>query len=162
MVSKEKLIRTIIEGRRECYVKKSPSYNPYTKSELYDWEFRLETDDFIFTDSYRGVNPYSGVEYVYKKGISVPVWSCDYVGYVNHDSDVPPGEVYGFLKEARGTHLNACDNNLFTNYVYENGLFRYETIFQGDIHSLLQIENSYFRNQPVAQQITAGRLKLPG
>lgn len=54
MVSKEKLIRTIIEGRRECYVKKSPSYNPYTKSELYDWEFRLETDDFIFTDSYRG------------------------------------------------------------------------------------------------------------
>ena len=55
MVSKEKLIRTIIEGRRECYVKKSPSYNPYTKSELYDWEFRLETDDFIFTDSYRGL-----------------------------------------------------------------------------------------------------------
>jgi hypothetical protein len=53
---------TLITGRMECYIKKSPSYNPYTKSDLYDWTFKLETDDLIFTDSYRGFNPYSGVE----------------------------------------------------------------------------------------------------
>lgn len=158
MVPKEKIIKALIEGRRECYVKKSPSYNPYKKSILYDWEFKLEIDDLIFTDSYRGFNPYSGVEYVYERGNEVPVWSCDYIGYVNKDIDISPGEIYKFLKEARGNHLNTCNGNLFTNHIYENGTHKYETFFQGDMHSLLQTENFYYKNMLVAQQITAGRL----
>jgi len=159
LITKEKLIKAIIEGRRECYVKKSPTYNPYKKSILYDWEFKLEIDDLIFTDSYRGFNPYSGVEYVYEKGNSLPVWSCDYVGYVSQNSDVSSEGIYKFLKEARGNHLNTCGNNLFSNYTYVKGDFKYETYFQGDVHSLLQVENFYYKNSLVAQQITAGRLK---
>ena len=159
MVSKEKLIKTLIKGRYECYVKKSPSYNPYTKSILYDWDFKLEIDDLIFTDSYRGFNPYSGVEYVYEKDKSIPVWSCDYVGYVNQGNNISSDEIYKFLKEARGSHLHTCNNNLFSNYTYENGTFKYETLFQGDVISLMQVENIYYRNLLVAQQITAGRLK---
>ena len=84
-------MEVLIKGRRECYVKKSPEYNPYARSVLYDWEFRLEMDDLTF----------------------------------------------------------------------ENGHFRYETFFQGDIHSLLQVENFYYENLLVAQQITAGRLRYP-
>lgn len=159
MISKEKIIKTIIKGRDECYVKKTPSYNPYTKSILYDWDFKLEIDDLIFTDSYRGINPYSGVEYVYEKASSIPVWYSDYVGYVNQDNNVSSEEIYRFLKEARGNHLHTCKNNLFSNYAYENEAFKYETLFQGDISSLLQMENFYYKNMLVAQQITAGRLK---
>ena len=159
MISKEKLMKILIEGRRESYVKKSPVYNPYTKSVLFDWEFELETDDLIFTDSYRGFNPYSGVEYVYEKGSEVPAWSCDYVGYVNQDCGVSSGEIYSFLKEARGNHLDTCGGDLFSNHSYEYGDFKYETVFQGDVHSLLQVENIFYKNLLAAQQISAGRSK---
>lgn len=159
MVSKEKLIKTLIKGRYECYVKKSPLYNPYTKSILYDWDFKLEIDDLLFTDSYRGFNPYSGVEYVYEKDNNTPVWSCDYVGYVNQDNNVSSEEIYKFLKEARGNHLKNCKENLFSEHAYKNGMFKYETYFKGNLSSLLQIENFYYENLIVAQQITAGRLK---
>ena len=112
-----------------------------------------------FTDSYRGFNPYSGVEYVYEKNNNIPVWSCDYVGYANQNSDVASAEIYKFLKEARGNHLTNCGDNLFSNFTFENGLFKYVTSFQGDINALLQTENIYNNSLLVAQQITAGRLK---
>ena len=159
MISKEILIKTIIKGRYECYVRKNSAYNPYRKSEIYDWEFKLETDGLVFTDSYRGFNPYSGVEYIYEKGYSIPVWSCDYVGYVKQNADVSAEEIYKFLKESRGDHLKNCGYNLFSNHRYENGMFKYETVFQGDANSLLQIEDFYYNNLLAAQQITAGRLK---
>lgn len=159
MISKEKLINVLIKGRYECYVRKNSLYNPYTKSDVYDWDFKLEIDDLIFTDSYRGFNPYSGVEYVYEENNNIPVWSCDYVGYVNKDAKVSSEGIYKFLKEARGKHLNNCQGNLFENYTYDNEMFKYETIFQGDVNSILQIENFYYKSMLVAQQITAGRLK---
>lgn len=159
MISKEKLIKALIKGRYECYIRKSTSYNPYKKSVVYDWDFKLEVDDLVFTDSYRGFNPYSGVEYVYEKDNNIPVWSCDYVGYVNQDINVSSEEIYKFLKEARENHLKNCEDNIFSNYTYENGLLKYETFFQGDINSLLQIENFYNKTFLVAQQMTAGRLK---
>ena len=158
MISEKKLIKALIKGRYECYVKKNSSYNPYTKSKLYDWEFKLKIDDMTFADSYRGFNPYSGVEYVYEKDNNIPVWSCDYVGYVNQASKISSEEVYKFLKEARGNHLMNCQGNLFSNYTYENEMYKYEALFQGDINSILQIENFYFKSLLVAQQITAGRL----
>ena len=98
----------------------------------------------MFTDSYRGVNPYSGVEYVYEKGNNVPAWSSDYVGYVSQNNDISSEEVYKFLKEARGSHLKNCDYNLFSNYNYNNGKLKYETSFKGEVNSLLQIENFYY------------------
>jgi hypothetical protein len=159
MISEDKLIKTLINGRYECYVRKNSSYNPYTKSDIYDWSFKLETDDLIFTDSYRGFNPYSGVEYVYEKDNSIPVWSCDYVGYVNQNTNISVEEIYKFLKEARGNHIKNCKDNLFSNYKYENSKFKYETLFQGDIYALLQIEEFYYEGLLAAQQITAGRLK---
>lgn len=159
MISEEKLIKALIKSRYECYVKKNSSYNPYTKSKLYDWEFKLKIDDMTFTDSYRGFNPYSGVEYVYEKDNNIPVWSCDYVGYVNQDAKVSSDEIYKFLKEARGNHLMNCKGNLFSNYTYEDEMFRYKALFQGDINSILQIENFYFKSLLVAQQITAGRYR---
>lgn len=158
MISEAKLVKALIKGRYECYVKKSPKYNPYVKSELYDWDFKMEIDDLIFTDSYRGFNPYSGIEYVYEKENNIPVWSCDYVGYVNQDAIVSSEEIYKFLKEARGNHLLNCLDNLFSDYIYENEKLKYETFFQGDVNSLLQIENLYCMNLLVAQQMTAGRI----
>jgi hypothetical protein len=64
MISLDKLMRILIKGRYECYIKKSADYNPYVKSDLYDWEFKLPINGFVFIDAYRGFNPYSGVEYV--------------------------------------------------------------------------------------------------
>lgn len=45
LISEGKLIKALIKGRYECYVRKNASYNPYTKSEVYDWDFKLEIDD---------------------------------------------------------------------------------------------------------------------
>ena len=81
------------------------------------------------------------------------------MGYVNQDTNVSSEEIYKFLKEARGNHLKNCKDNLFSNYTYGNDLFNYKTLFQGDVNSLLQIENFYYKNLLVAQQMTAGRLK---
>ncbi|HBR01011.1 MAG TPA: hypothetical protein DD738_00165 [Ruminiclostridium sp.] len=107
MVSVDELMRMLIKGRLECYVKKSSTYNPYTKSVLYDWGFKLQIGDLLFTDSYRGFNPYSGVEYIYENNNNIPIWTCDYVGYVN--SCVSGEEVYRLLKEARKNYLKNCN-----------------------------------------------------
>lgn len=158
LLTKEKLIQILIKGRSDCYINKSSEYNPYTKSFLYDWEFKTQIDDFIFTDSYRGFNPYSGVEYVYEKNNNFPIWSCDYVGYVKENTIISINEVYSFLKEARASHLKGHNGDLFSNYSYEKGLFKYGTYFEGNINSLLQIEDFYYKNILVAQQVTAGRI----
>lgn len=150
-------MQIIIKGRNDCYIKKSSEYNPYTKSVLYDWEFKTQIDDFIFTDSYRGFNPYSGVEYVYNKHNNFPIWSCDYVGYVKQNTSVSAHEIYSFLKEARASHLKSCNGDLFSNHLYKNNMFKYETSFEGDVSSLLQIEDFYYNNLLIAQQITSGR-----
>ncbi len=160
MISQDKLMEILIKGRYECYIKKSPAYNPYKKSLLYDWEFALELDGFIFTDAYRGFNPYSGVEYVYPTGDSIPIWSCDYIGYVVPGAEISTEKIYEFLKEARGAHLLNCNGNLFSDYKFESELFRYETHFQGDVSDLLQMENFYYGDKMGAQQMTAGRLKI--
>lgn len=159
MIPEEKLISALIKGRYECYVRKNSSYNPYTKSVLYDWDFKLQLEDLTFTDSYRGFNPYSGVEYIYEKDSSLPAWSCDYVGYVSNDINISAEEIYKFLKESRGNHLKNCGENLFSRFKYEQGLFLYKTYFQGDITFLLQIENFYYEGMLAAQQISSGRLK---
>lgn len=159
MITKEKLMSLLVRGRQKCYIKKSSDYNPYKKSVLYDWEFAIEIDGFIFTDAYRGFNPYSGVEYVYSAGNSTPIWSCDYIGYVVPGAEISAERVYGFLKEARGAHLLNCNGELFLDYLYENGALQYKTHFQGDIGALLQVENFYFEDSLIAQQITAGSFK---
>ena len=159
MISRDKLMQILIKGRYECYIRKSADYNPYVKSDPYDWEFKLPINGFIFSDAYRGFNPYSGVEYVYKSLDELLVWTCDYVGYVNQDAIVPADRVYEFLKEARGAHLLNCNGNLFSDYSFESELFRYETHFHGDIRGLLQKENFFFEDRLVAQQMTAGRLR---
>ena len=96
---------------------------------------------------------------MYTKRAARTAWSCDYVGYVNQDCGVSSGEIYNFLKEARGNHLDTCGGDLFSNHSYEYGDFKYETVFQGDVHSLLQVENNFYNNQLAAQQISAGRSK---
>lgn len=158
MISQEKLMEVLIKGRNEGYVRKSRDNNPYKESVLYDWEFKLEIDGYLFIDMYRGVNPYSGVEYVYACGANIPVWSCDYVGYAVQDTTISADRVYEFLKEARGAHLLNCNGNLFSGFQYENGMFQYKTDFQGDVNALLQIEKFYCGDMLVAQQLTAGRL----
>jgi hypothetical protein len=159
MLSKSDLIHTLKIGRIESYVKKTPEYNPYEKSELYDWHFEFKISDLIYTDSYRGFNPYSGVEYIYEINNQIPVWSCDYVGYVNQNDDVSTAKVYDFLKESRRNHLTDPHNDYLFGYHYKNGLFRYETSFHGESDALLQIEKFYYKEQLIAQQISAGRLK---
>lgn len=162
MINEKELMAIIITGRSNCYIKKSSVYNPYVKSNLYDWEFTLQQGDFLFTDAYRGFNPYSGVEYVYHKDLAAPLWYSDYVGYVEDLPEVHPGEVYRFLKESRGKHLEQCLGNLMTDYEYSNGIWYYENRFTGGMQSLLQVENFFYNSQLVARQLSAGRLRSGG
>ncbi|WP_019849945.1 DUF5680 domain-containing protein [Desulfitobacterium sp. PCE1] len=158
MITQDRLMQILIKGRYECYARKSTDYNPYVKSDLYDWKFTLPIDNYSFTDAYRGFNPYSGVEYIYVDQIKLPIWSCDYIGYVNLDSIMSAEAIYAFLKEARGVHLMNCQGNLFFDYEYENEFLRYKTYFQGNLAGLLQKEEFFYKNKLVAQQLSAGRL----
>ena len=159
MIPYDKLMESLITGRYECYVRKNSGYNPYHKSERYDWAFERKIGNLLFTDSYRGVNPYGGVEYLYEDGRGEPSWSCDYVGYVRRDAGIPAESVYAFLKEARGSHLKSCGGVLLSDYQYENGPFRYETVFEGGAASLLQTENICYEDRLVARQLSSGRTR---
>ncbi|WP_041736799.1 DUF5680 domain-containing protein [Caldicellulosiruptor acetigenus] len=112
------LQKVIIEGRLSCYVKKTKDFNPYIKSDVYDWEFKKEINQYIFKDSYRGFNPYAGVEIIIEKESNKVVWICDYVGYVLDTCPIDANQVYDFLKEARGKHLVECKFNLFLNFTF--------------------------------------------
>lgn len=158
LVTRVQLFDLLIRGRTECYVKKSPTNNPYAPGDIYDWHFELEQGEYLFTDSYRGFNPYSGVEYIYAKGQRDPVWACDYVGYILVDSIVSEQEIYGFLKKGRGKHLLDCSGDLSRDYTFRDGDFGYQTGFSGGPYSLLQIEEVYLHDTLVGRQIAAGYL----
>lgn len=113
----------------------------------------------MFTDSYRGFNPYSGVEYIYIKGQREPIWSCDYVGYVLANSYVLEKEIYGLLKRNRGKHLLDCGGDLLSDYSNRDGDFGYHTRFSGDLNSILQTEEIYHRGTLVGTQLSAGYLR---
>lgn len=157
---KDELISVLITGRTECYIKKSSSYTPYVPGDKYDWVFQLACGDYLFTDSYRGFNPYSGVEYIYIKDQSMPIWSCDYVGYAFLNTEVSEKEIYGFLKIGRGKHLTDCAGNLIADYSYGYGNFYYQTRFSGDLKAILQIEELYYHGTLVGIQTSAGYLKV--
>lgn len=159
MLTEAQLLDLIVRGRTECYIKKSPGFNPYTSGDIYDWHFELEQGQYIFSDSYRGLNPYSGVESIYFNGQHTPIWSCDYVGYALKNPSVTENEIYGFLKKARASHLLGCGENLMTNYSFKDGDFTYQTSFSGSFKSLLQIEEIRYCDSLVGRQVSAGYLK---
>lgn len=156
MINYETLFQLIVRGRLGSYVKGGQ----YKESKgLYRWHYEMDEGDYLFTDSYRGYNPYSGVEYIYLKEDKIPVWSCDYVGFVKKESPISEREVYDFLREARGCQLERSKGSLLLNYSYENGPLKYDTNFSGDMHSLLQFENIYYNDNFISQQISGGRCK---
>lgn len=159
VITKSQLFDLLIIGRTESYIKKSSTYNPYVTDDIYDWHFELQHGEYSFTDSYRGFNPYSGVEYIYYKGQREPIWSCDYVGYVLANAAVSEKEVYGLLKKGRGKHLLDCVGNLLADYSYGDGDFDYQTCFSGDPNAILQTEIIYYRSMLVGTQLSAGYLR---
>ena len=159
VITRFQLFDLLIIGRSECYIKKSSTYNPYVPGKIYDWDFELEHGEYLFTDSYRGFNPYSGVEYIYIKGQREPIWSCDYVGYVFANSSVSEKEIYGLLKKGRGKHLLNCGGDLSADYSYRDGDFGYQTRFSGDLNAILQTEEIYYRGKLVGTQVAAGYLR---
>lgn len=152
-------MKVLVTGRTECYVKKSSSYNPYVPGDKYDWDFELACGDYIFTDSYRGFNPYSGVEYVYTKDQKTPIWSCDYVGYALANTGISEKEIYGFLKRGRSRHLLDCAKDPLIDFSYKDGDFDYKTRFSGELKEVLQIEEIYYHGKLVGMQTSAGYLK---
>jgi len=158
-VTRTEIFDLLILGRTECYIKKSSTYNPYLPGDIYDWDFKLEHGNYLFTDSYRGFNPYSGVEYIYIKDQRNPIWSCDYVGYVLVNATVSEKEIYGFLKKGRGKHLIDCVGNLLVDYSYKDGNFNYQTGFIDNHEAIVQTEEIYYQGTLVGTQVSAGYLK---
>jgi hypothetical protein len=157
LIDKCKLIELLRHGRLQCYVKKNPTDNPYSPGKIYDWEFELSFGQYLFTDSYRGFNPYSGVEYIFEKENPIPLWSCDYVGYAYLKFDVEEKAIYGFLKKARGSHLIENSQRFFADYTMSEGDFVYVSNCSGHLTGQLQIEEISHRGDLVCRQVTSGR-----
>lgn len=159
MIDEKIIIEIIKQGRLNCYVKKSPEENPYNPGQIYNWEFEMPVGRYLYTDSYRGFNPYSGVEYI-KDNDPVPIWSCDYVGYAKATDAIPEEQIYNFLKRTRGSHLSSDIRNFFHNYSATEGDLDYLSAFSGDLKGLLQTEEIFYRGILVFRQVSAGRLTL--
>ena len=159
LLHRDELYRILIDGRQSCYVSKCQTYNPYEKSDIYDWHFEKAIDCYRFTDSYRGFNPYGGVEYIYLLNGSIPIWKCDYVGYVLSNCPVGAHEIYKFLKEARGCHLQECRSNLFSDFTYNKGLYCYMLKFEENSNGVLEKVDIYYDGLFVAQHIASGQLQ---
>lgn len=155
---REELMKTLIQGRLDSYVSKTNDYNPYVRSDIYDWYFEKRLGELVFTDAYRGFNPYNGLEYLYRNGNSIPIWSCGYVGYVNHESKLNESEVYGFLKEGRRKHLEECGGKLFSDFDYRRDDLRYILIFQEKDNEILEKVDIYHFDRLIAQHIAAGKI----
>jgi hypothetical protein len=158
LIDERELKEILITGRLECYVKTSPTFNPYQPGEIYDWEFELLVGRYLFKDLYRGTNPYSGVEYVFEEGNPLPLWSCDYVGYAKLKPLVTEKDIYGFMKMGRGSHLKDGRDNFLKNFDFDEGQFTYQSRFNGSLYGLLQIEEIYHEGDLVVQQISSGHL----
>ena len=158
LIDEQELKEVLRTGRLECYVKTSPTFNPYKPGKIYDWKFELVVGKYLFKDSYRGTNPYSGIEYVLEEGNPLPLWSCDYVGYAKLKPMVTEKDVYGFLKKARGNHLENGKDNFLRHFDLFEGQFTYQSRFTGSLKGLLQIEEIYHEGDLVVQQISSGRL----
>jgi hypothetical protein len=155
MISQEKLFEIIVAGRLESY-KQRESYKEINA--VYKWYFETQQEEFLYTDSYRGFNPFSGVEYLYLRGSIEPLWYCDYIGFVKKDSPISPKEVFGFLREGRKNQLETSNGGLLLNYSYEGGPLKYDTSFSGDIFNLIHFENIFYNDNFIAQMISAGRI----
>ena len=158
MIDERELKEVLIAGRLDCYVNTSPTFNPYQPGGIYDWEFEVLVGRYLFKDSYRGTNPYSGVEYVLNEGNPLPLWSCDYVGYAKLKPQVEEKDIYGLLKKGRGSHLKSGEDNFFKNFDFDESQFTYQSRFNGSISGLLQIEEIYHEGDLVFQQISSGHL----
>jgi hypothetical protein len=155
-----KIIQAIIDGRISAYVSKTPGYNPYIRADDYDWYFEKSYGIYIFKDSYRGFNPYSGIETVCMNDNGKPVWTCDYVGYVHKNAGVNVSDVYGFLKESRGKHLKECKNDLYSDFEYHKEQFSYKLVFEVHENSILEKADIFYNGKLISQHIASGILKL--
>lgn len=159
MIDKE-LQNIIIDGRMSCYVSKTADYNPYKKAQDdYRWYFEKDYNAYQFTDAYRGFNPYSGMECIYKLGSDKPIWICDYIGYVLNNIDIDDLKVYEFLKEARGAHLKKSSDNLFYNYKYLKGDLTYHVVFEVNNDNILERADILYKDELVAQHIASGIIR---
>jgi hypothetical protein len=151
VIEERELIEVLITGRLECYAKTSLTFNPYHPGNIYDWEYERLVGKYLFKDSYRGFNPYSGVEYVFEEGKPLALWSCDYVGYAKLKPRVTEKDIYGFLKKGRGGHLKNGRDNFLKTFGFDEGQFKYQSRFNGSLYGLLQIEEIYHEGDLVAQ-----------
>lgn len=152
-----RIIQTIIKGRKLCYVRKTEKINPYVKSDNdYDWTFEQKNELYRFTDSYRGFNPYSGVEVVYSNNYNRIIWTCDYVGYVLSESLEKPSKTYAFLKTARGKHLEECEGVFFSNFEFKNDMFLYKLLFECNGNSVLEKADIFHEEKLIAQHVASG------
>jgi hypothetical protein len=158
VIDELELIEVLITGRLECYAKTSLTFNPYHPGNIYDWEYERLVGKYLFKDSYRGTNPYSGVEYVFEEGKPLALWSCDYVGYAKLKPRVTEKDIYVFLKKGRGGHLKNGRDNFLKTFGFDEGQFKYQSRFNGSLYGLLQIEEIYHEGDLVAQQISAGHI----
>ena len=142
------------------YVNSTPDYNPYNKAkDDYDWHFENSNDKYKFTDSYRGFNPYSGIECVYANNSTKPFWISDYVGYVDLSCNIDSSKIYTFLKDARGNRLKNCNTDLFTNFDYVKDDLSYILKIQRIDNYVLEKVNILYNDNIVAQHIASGVIK---
>ena len=110
---------------------------------------------YRFTDSYRG---FTQLNICVSHIVTRPHWSWVSVFKNIFYSTVSAKEIYGFLKKARGNHLNNNSQTLFDRYYMSEGEFDYVSNFSGNLAGLLQIEEITYRGILVCRQVTSGRL----
>lgn len=161
MLNIEKLIEILKIGREAGFISKRDEYNPYHKTDTYDWEFDMKIGDFTYSDSFMDGNPFSGLERIYENDdLEIPLWYSEYVCHLNSSKDLSEDTLMDFLKLGRSSHLIETGIDFFGDYEYTNGKLIYKSSFSGDILTVIQSETILLNENIVGRQVWSGGMKL--
>ena len=148
-IKSEEIANLLVEAKRNTYAKKGEGAEIFLPNKGKKLEFKK--GEFFYRDIYFGFNPFIGEEVVwYKNKIA---WGMNYYGKIILN-DVPPGEIYEFLKESlrkveKGKPFRGLDG-------FEKKNFKYLNRAKGSLDNFIGKERILFNNKEVYNLVYHG------
>lgn len=157
MILNSKMFHILKMGRIAGYVSvNNRGTSPYKKGDIYPNFFKISADGLMYTDQYRGFNPYSGTEYIYEEGNDKPIWYCDYIGWLEENIEISGKEAYAILRELRSLYIERIVDFARLDFTYEHNEKGIQVSFEGDWDQFKWVEKYYFQGSLIVTHFSCG------
>lgn len=155
------VIKALIDAKMQNLLSYFDGEADFIYDEEYDRHFSFDiVGTFLYQDSSRGSNPYSGQEFLIDQKSGKKLWICDYTGYFAQKQSFEPAYVYPVLKSGRLAYLESCGTDLTTAARYEEDGYLYISVTEGPATSMLRHETIYSNDRLIFMQLSNCILKL--